>query len=327
MSKLAKFIRNRKRYIVLSYNPTLGDSVIICRLLNAIRESYPEAKFSIICHPKTLKVYECFASFADLHLIGKTFLSILEKDFPTVSRLLIRVGLSCRLYYLQFRYLSKVIILGPDWFSRVSYARSHKSVLSFLFSVKKTDDSALVTDSYLVHNFQEFVREGVITKNFQKTFMSSRQISGINTRFHLKSNYVCVITGAGEAKRDITCINLEKIKRILKEIGLDFIVVEGSSRENTFEEKMILIENSSLVLCNDTGWYHLADSFQIPIICLTVRQVEDFDGYVREKQGIRVLRPPENCEVTNCLNEGNYSREIPNSLLEGAIRQLYGSLA
>jgi ADP-heptose:LPS heptosyltransferase len=327
MSKLAKFIKRRKHFLVLSYNPTLGDSVLICRLLNAIKESHPEAKFSIICHPETLKIYEFFGNFADYHVIGKLLLRIRAKDLPFVSRLLFHIGLSSKIIYLQFRYFSKLILLGPDWFSRASLARSHKSVLSFLFSKRKSNHSTLVTDSYLLHNFKEFATEGIITKSFQNTYMSSRQISVSNSNSQLRSDYVCVVTGAGEVKRDIICINLENIKRILKEIGLDFIVVEGSSRDSTLEEKMTLIVNSSLVLCNDTGWYHVADSFQIPIICLTTRQVEEFDGYVREKQGICVLRPPHNYMDTNCLNQGAYPREIPSNLLGGAIRKLHVSLA
>ena len=288
---------------VLSYNPTLGDSVIVSRLINLVVTKFPEIKIIILCPGSVKSVFSYFAPQARIFTFNRNSRFILVRRFPKVERFFFRVKLIVFLTLTQILSMGKMKVLGPDWFSRVEFQRVHSSLKWLLFKRKSTARLIDQSMTYYEFNFRQLLKADLVHDSEKLLPIGKGDAKFQLVKKNQESFQVCIVSGAGCSERDLVSLLLPEIIEVMDELRLVHFILDGNDGSLSLYQKFELIQTSSLIICNDTGWYHVADAFKIPIICLSPRAADSYDGYIQSTESKLIIRTPKILPPTNGLEE------------------------
>jgi len=183
-------------------------------------------------------------------------------------------------------------VLGPDWFSRLEFQRVHSSLFKFLLkkNPRRQIDQSI---TYFDYNYDQLVKGNLAHNSLSSTyFLPLNRVIQSNQEYQGETR-VCIAKGAGSLDRDLTSLFLQEILEVMDEFQLESFVLDGNSNSTSISEKLDSIRTSSLLVCNDSGWYHVADAFKVPILCISPKPADSDDRYIKSAYAREVIRSPE----------------------------------
>ena len=226
----------------------------------------------------------------------------LQNNFKSLK---IRLALGVHSFVLDKGTLKRylLIYLGIDLLNNHIVDRYFKTISSLKVSNDgKGIDYPLSENTTAKFNFKQDYIAWCIGGTYEQKKLSLAQISYVISKIKIP----VVFLGGGNEK---------KISSLLYERNINSKNIYDFCGETNIKESAYLMQNSKLVLTNDTGMMHIASAFDIPIVSFwgCTKPSLGFYPYMPNKESVNIIV---NSSKRPCSKHGKYCRSTVNGCIK-----------
>jgi ADP-heptose:LPS heptosyltransferase len=296
-------IKTSRKIILVVYNFTLGDSIILIRVFNGFFNKLIGAEVHLLCHESVKNLYSTSLEGIKVHTFKRDYSRLWGVKRFNFSKVVFNFALLVSLFRISKFKRNVDYIFGPDWFtasnkwpsvvnpilSRLLMARNVRALLEMLYKKDISVDSLHYDQIQMCLKTIGFVFDDQLPLNlFDSKFATKPNLASTNTS---EKTPLCIVLGAGDPLRDWTRIHHLWIIEQLNELGIPYTILDGSSNELSLKIKVQNIANSLFSIVNDTSWFHVAQATGNQVLCLAWMSSNIADQYIQPNLNTRVIRP------------------------------------
>lgn len=276
---------NSYNSIIILCGAGIGDAVMATPIIEIIKLNNKKIRLTIICNSANAEIFKYNPFISKQITYNRTFLSLIKAYYTVIcNKFDIFIGSqpSNTVIHSLFAFFSFAKIKA-----KINKDNSYKYLnYNFLYDILVPNDM----NRHRVQLNLEIINSIGLSPNLPNIDKCKIYTTGlhINNRIYSNSNYIIIHLGSGEKNKLWPVENFSKIINYIIKINKYVIIVGGIKEKNllckmqnnndqkiinligklTLIELFLLLQNSSLLITNDTGVMHIAATTNIKILAL-----------------------------------------------------------